>query len=382
MSRSEAAATRQSIRWTIDPASFGLWAKAISDIEGRSEAGPPQGMTKEAWIEFLVAERIAPYYHHACSGHGNLSKDGALAKSLKHMHLHFLAANEIYLNESFDLLRMFNDSGIVPVLFKGIQLQCEVYPVPELRPSSDLDLLIRDEEKFAKVESLLEKLGFEKHYYRSERYARFVLKEIVFTPPAGRRVMVELHHGLRFGKWDRRRESDEPLVKEENLHRIRTERAECLGLNDPSNYLLLCHHAFQSHMNLRSLLWVNDLRMMRKRLGNLGKETERLATDSLSTESCEFAERLLEDLAGDSAATSGYLVGASSPEMMAGSKVVAEFRNLAGPAKKAAWLWWWLFPDYSYLKRKYGPGRNPFYICFRHCAGLVKGIVRLGRTDD
>ncbi len=53
------------------------------------------------------------------------------------------AANLHFQSELTEIVRWFNEADVPVMLLKGAALNLTVYPRPDLRPMSDLDLLVR-----------------------------------------------------------------------------------------------------------------------------------------------------------------------------------------------------------------------------------------------
>lgn len=368
------------IRWRIDSGTYLLWKKVFSDMSGRSEASAPAGMSDDNFINFLVREKIAPYYYFKCNGQGNIGDRTFLKQELERYYYQFVAANLLFRKEAIEVLKILNNEGLKPILFKGLQLQKELYPLPELRPTSDLDLVVRRDEDFGHAMELLENMGYEKFSYRSDGYARNILKEIVFMPPAGRKIMVELHHSLRYGKWDKRKDFDEPFLNDENIHDCEDNGAEYRAMNDNLNYLFLNYHAFESHIGMNKILWINDLRLLKDKTDT---DIERLAEATDTMRSYRFGLRLQKDMSGEESPVHCFVEDGYTAEMAAGAKIAAEFANVDGICRKVMWLKWFLFPDVDYLRKKYGAaGRSFLLIYFKHFTGILKGLLRMGKVHE
>jgi hypothetical protein len=372
----------ENIKWKIDSKTYMNWKKVFSNLENKSSASGPDGISDDEWISFLVKERIAPYYYYECNRQGNFANSIILKEALKRYYIHFMAANEIYKREALELLKVLNNEGIIPVLFKGIQLQNEVYFSPELRPTSDLDIVIKNKSQFDKAMTLLNGMGYRKFPYRSDRYARNVLKEIVFLPPESKKINVEIHHSLRFGKWDKRRIYDEVLLNDDNIHIVEANGVKYYGLNDDANYIFLCYHAFQSHINIKSILWINDLFLLKEKLGGNESEVEILSEKTLAVDQYKFGNYLLNEIKHGINPRLIYVDDSRSVEDMSSSKVYLEFKNIDGNIRKMIWIMWWLMPNYFYLKQKYGVNRSIAYIYKRHFTGIIKGLVRIGHLNE
>jgi hypothetical protein len=373
-------AIHEKIKWKIDFKTYTIWKRVFSDLANEGNTSGRDGIGDDEWISILVRERIAPYYYYRCRQFNNFASRSYLREALKRYYMHFLAANEIYKREALELLKVLNNEGIIPILFKGIQLQNEVYCVPELRPTSDLDIVIKDEKQFDKTMAFMIKMGYGKYPYRSYNYARNVLKEIVFMPPENRKIMIELHHSFRFGRWDKRRKYDKIFLQDDHIHICESNGVKYYGLNRDANYLFLCYHAFQSHINIKSILWINDLFLIQKELEGNEREIEKLSEETLTVDQYKFCNYLLNEIKQGKAPRPDFIDDSCSDEDISSSKVYLEFKNIDGRLRKLTWIMWWVLPNYRYLKQKYGVKRSFAYIYARHFAGIIKGIIRIGHS--
>ena len=370
------------VTWKIDKATFLRWKKVFSDIAGKGAAAPMEGMEEKEWIDFLAAQRILPFYYKACRDFRNLDGSGSLKKGLKDNYIRFLASNEIYTSHARGTLGAMNRSGIIPIVIKGLQLQRMVYPKPELRPTSDLDIIVDEKEQYFTALDVMKSLCYRRINYRRESYARNILKEIVFVPPPGGRIRVELHHSFRFGQWDKRRRSDEPFLRESSMTAAEDGEIKYRGLADPANFLYLSYHAFQSHTNVKSVLWMNDLRLLRKSIDfSPGSHIWDLAKETGTERHCRFGLELLDELEKEGGSLPSCVKDSCDLQQVADEKLFVEFRNVESFPKKMLWLAWFLCPEYQYLKSKYGRERNPVYIYSKHIAGIFRGFFRAGKLN-
>lgn len=101
-----------------------------------------------------------------------------------------------------EIVPAFNDEGVRMVVLKGPALGRTVYPDPALRPSSDLDLLVRPEQ-FIRAREILKGVGYKCEFKLFEVFKDFHCEE-VFIKLTNSRVArpVEIHWDLQpfFGK--------------------------------------------------------------------------------------------------------------------------------------------------------------------------------------
>ncbi len=171
-------------------------------------------------------------------------------------HLTDSVARQLVLSrELAGLLRHFDAAGVPVIPLKGLALGEMLYPDPALRPSSDLDLLIRPE-TLLRVDGLLRDVGYRRlpdaHSWDFDvAYDRATLYE----GPSG--VRVDLHWGLlsdpRYS-WNER----EGLTVWDRAVRIRVAGEKALGLCPEDLLLYLALH-LAVHHGLAGLLWYWDL---------------------------------------------------------------------------------------------------------------------------
>ena len=368
--------------WKVEPTTYGRWKKIFSDLDGRERPSPATGMSEWDWIDYLVAQRIAPYYYFKCSANGGLVPGVRLTSGLKRYYLQFIAANEIYRREAYDLLGLINGQGVVPLLVKGIQLQNSVYPLPGLRPTSDLDLIVRDKDEFNAAAAVLQSMGYNRYLYRSDNYARYVLKDIALLPPEGRKVMVELHHSLRFGRWDDRKAFDEPFFEDGNIGLAESGGVRYKELRAEANYLYLCYHSFHSHFNSSSALWINDIRMVGEKAAASGEDLDKLSEKTLTAGCLRMGKNVVGSLEGGTDQLPDFVDDTGTVKSMSDAEIMEEFGHLDSAAKKLIWLKWWVFPDHGYIRNKYGTRKNWLFIYYRHFAGIIKGLLRMRDKNE
>jgi len=180
-------------------------------------------------------------------------------------HLADSTARQLILSrELAGLLRHFEAAGVPVIPLKGPVLGETLYPHPALRPSGDLDLLIR-RETLSSVDRLLQSLGYRRvadaHSWDFDvAYDR----ETVYEGPTG--VHVDLHWGLvsdpRYS-WNER----EGLTVWDRAVRIRVAGEKALGLAPEDLLLYLALH-LAVHHGLAGLLWYWDLRLVLDRWGD------------------------------------------------------------------------------------------------------------------
>lgn len=156
------------------------------------------------------------------------------------------------------LLRLFDREHVPVIPLKGLALAETLYPDPVLRPSRDVDLLVRPESVLA-VDGLLRGLGYRRladaHSWRFDlAYDRATL----YVGPGG--VHVDLHWSLLSDPryvWNER----EGLQVWDRAIRVRVAGEEALS-PCPEDLLLYLAVHLAVHHGLAGLLWYWDLALL------------------------------------------------------------------------------------------------------------------------
>lgn len=118
---------------------------------------------------------------------------------------HLRQATMAALQKRAELARVLtdlNDSGIIPILFKGAVLAHTVYPIYTHRPMGDIDLWI-SRQNMAQAQAVLKSIGYvyKEKEHRSHAMQALGDGELQMrgqTPLLG---LVELHYGVFAGEW-------------------------------------------------------------------------------------------------------------------------------------------------------------------------------------
>jgi len=337
----------KNFRWSLTKKEFNIWRTTIQNcFESYQETDKNE---KAELLKFLVNEKVAPFYYLKCK---ERIEDKELKNTLKSSYFHFLAANIIYREKVKNIIRLLNSVGVVPLILKGIDLQDNLYEKPEMRPSSDLDLLILDEEDYKKALEMIFSLGYQLYLYRSPKYPFMFSKDVVLMPSRNDGLMIELHHGLRFGKFDKRRQYDEIFYQKDNLILYDKGDIKYFGLDKEALYVYLSYHTFVSHQDCNRLMWIFDLILLKDKVDE--KKQMELASKSDMEETLKESQKVLEDLLRKQIAAPCQFVREKEILNYDILKLADEFINIRGIAKKIVWLSIWFFPKKEFLKKRYG----------------------------
>jgi hypothetical protein len=207
------------------------------------------------------------------------AKTGALLPVLREATHKILVDNLVLLHALKDVASALSEEGIGFVLLKGASLLGLLYPEIQLRPMTDVDLLIREKD-WPKVRETLQSRGYrlpaaEAESWHAENWYH-QLVESSGTPPTN----LEFHWNLE--SVERSRIDPEELIHEAVPCDI--EGAPYLRL---SNHHLLVHLAVHlaHHYQSPALIWVVDLRRLIERGGLDWEKVERTA-QSWGVENC------------------------------------------------------------------------------------------------
>lgn len=234
------------------------WLVACVRSLNGQEAAPflPVGLLDwEGLLASAEAEGLAPALGFAFKAKAPEGMPGAVRERLNRHLAESMARQLILSGELAGLLGHFRAAGYPVIPLKGPVLGETLYRHPALRPSSDLDLLIRPETLLS-VDRLLQSLGYRRladaHSWDFDiAYDRAT----VYEGPTG--VHVDLHWGLlsdpRYS-WNER----EGLTVWDRAVRIRVAGEQAMGLCPEDLLLYLALH-LAVHHGLAGLLWYWDL---------------------------------------------------------------------------------------------------------------------------
>jgi len=193
---------RESDLWFDKTAAISPAQKLVLDILGNRLHGndscslPAVG---EVWDEVLVfsrGHRVALLLYDFLKGHTE-GVPLTLMDTLARMYLINAVHNQRFESELKSLAGIFADNNLSMIPLKGMVLSRFLYGDPALRPSVDLDLLVRSADLELACQ-LLEGRGYRSrlqvHARLKKAYGRIQHHEAFFHPL--RRIHLELHHQL------------------------------------------------------------------------------------------------------------------------------------------------------------------------------------------
>lgn len=238
----------------------------VRSLEGRPVPPPPASLGWDHLLAVAETGGLAP-----ALGFVMKTKPPAAVPSPVQARLHrrltgCIAGQLILGRELGRVLRRFEREGIGVIPLKGLVLAEMLYPDPALRPSTDLDLLIRPETRF-RADGLLLDLGYRRHA-DAHSWSFDVTHDhaTVYEEPGG--VRVDLHWSLLS---DPRYAWHEPegLQVWDRAIKIQVAGETATGLCPEDLLLYLAVH-LAVHHGLAGLLWYWDLARL------LGRWADRL----------------------------------------------------------------------------------------------------------
>jgi hypothetical protein len=145
-------------------------------------------------LEEMRRHGLSPWFYHSFKLQGY---EGRLPHNLMEMlqqdfSINLLSA-ALQQNEIQTALTALATRGLDFILLKGVDLRQRVYRDPALRFMADLDLLMAPED-FSTAEEVLKSLGY--RTYQGYLDQRLRINEVVFLPPAGKSLPLDLHWGI------------------------------------------------------------------------------------------------------------------------------------------------------------------------------------------
>ena len=219
---------------------------------------PPPPVTPLNWEVVLAVaevEGLGPALGFACNAGVPEAVPGAVRERLRRHLADGTACHLVLLDELGRLLKRFGAAGVPVIPLKGPVLGEMLYPHPALRPSSDLDFLIRPETRLV-VDDLLRELGY-RRCPDEHPWAFDMVHDRATCYEGARGVRVDLHWALLS---EPRYAWNEPQSLEVWDRAIRTPVAgeEVLALCAEDLFLYLALH-LAVHHSLAGLLWYWDL---------------------------------------------------------------------------------------------------------------------------
>ena len=275
-----------------------------------------------------------------------------IRKALRDEYIRLQSLRKIREDEAATVLEALAELEIVPVLLKGLYLQEYIYGKEQVRPSSDIDILIDNDGDFELAVSAVAKLGYSKYVYYSEAWEHMFMKSTTLLPDSIRiYFQVDLHRSLVYSRNDRRKKFDTVLMTPENYKTKQYKGKPVRILTPEASFLYLAFHALEVHYDCRTLVWLTDLIGLTKSEGFDEGKLKALARKADCSDLVEYALYLIGRVVNGPATGINFEVMKEKGDFSFREKL----RNIDGLLNKACWLFLWLFPSSEYLADHYGP---------------------------
>jgi hypothetical protein len=243
------------IRWILD---------GIRALDGPRAPTAPVRLDWDLVMASAEAEGLAPALGFALKVRGPFGAPPVVQERLRRRLTESVGRQLVLSRELARLLKVFERERLPVIPLKGPALAATLYSDPRLRPSSDLDLLIR-RERLPAADNLLQALGYRRHAdAHSWEFDLAYDRATLYEAPDG--VQVDLHWSLLSDPRFAWRESAGREVWERAV-KIQIDGQTALGLCPEDLLLYLATH-LAVHHGLAGLLWYWDLALLLDRWGS------------------------------------------------------------------------------------------------------------------
>jgi hypothetical protein len=283
---------------------------------------------------------------------------------------HYLSAAQrvLFSTELHGLLTDLREINIEPIVLKGAAFGLTLYPTPETRPISDVDLLIAPDQ-LTPVQSISLRRGYRDLGLPSGEQAESesVLK-VWREYPDHQKIMLEIHWRL-FHELNAYREIG---IEDFRSRAVQvTHNAQVFWvLNSVDQLVHACAHLSLHHAQSWNLLWLLDLRLLVQRYGatwNWREIAERAASLELSG-SVRFWLKIAQNWFGKfvpaqawtelnrcpvSKLETHYLELAQAQATPIWRSALRPMQGLHSVTAKVVYVWRLLFPPWTYMQFRY-----------------------------
>jgi hypothetical protein len=357
-------------KWLISSQDHKLWKTIYQALVKREYPHCPVGYSVTDWIEYLKKQRISALVYNAIKTTKiSQEEEREIFNSLKLEFLKLWNLNEIRSKEAFNVIKAISQKNIDVILMKGFYLQHYIYNSGEIRPSSDIDIMILDEKQFSNSMEIISQMGYKKFLYYSDSWERHFMKSVTWLPAIrGLYFEVDVHRSLVYNKTDKRKGFDLAFTPSEVYSTEHFRGIPVKIMTPAACFLYMSYHSFEVHSDCRSFLWLYDLILLSERFRKDDPLFIKLVEKTKTHDLMDYIFGLIDEMKHFN----------ENNQIMLSCKVdrihsfKEKFSNVNGIWNKAIWLMLWLFPSTEYLKANYDPDKSLVYLRYLYLWEKIK----------
>ena len=364
-------------------------------LHGRPVVWPETPEELESLCVFIGHQGIGPLFYQQFHGSAQWKNWPLFVREVLEEDFHKAATSHLLLQKELaNVLDHLVRGNISPFLMKGMPLSFLIYPASNLRPFTDIDLLI-EKKDIQNVKETMVSLGYE---IPNAVSGNFVSHEFVCE----KTDVYGVHHAYDF-HW----KISNPLIFSEILSYQEIQKAAlpvpALGrsartLSLEHALFLACVHRVAHHANEDRLIWLYDIHLLATRMaGNEIRDFLGLARQKRMVGVCQdgffnakrwFGTTLSNDSWHEffidhtkAESSSIYL----KPGNMRRRNILSNWRELPSLQVKFKWLAEYAFPNPEYMFKKYSMYSYfllPFFYVHRGCLGFYKLLSDVSRKNS
>jgi len=228
------------------------------DVLRKEKSIVPPAVSLADWHKFIVLlspHGISPYFYKCIS---ILSKESLppeeIVSAFKGIYLESVARSLRAEKQVATIKKIFSDNNIRLLILKGAGMSKTLYKEPGLRPSVDIDLLVRKND-FLKADGILKNLGYDKKTDNFNLFQDFSIEEIYGSKDKYRQKL-ELHWSMHHF----------PMISGEGMIEKLFERATDSLLCPVDNMIQSSTHMTMQHYDEMKLMWIMDIALLLEQL--------------------------------------------------------------------------------------------------------------------
>jgi hypothetical protein len=348
-------------------------------------------------VDWLQSQRLAPYTFYRLREAGLITGLPQATQTVLQSSFYAAAAHHTILTiELGALLAALHPLGVDPIILKGMALGVTLYPVPNARPTSDLDLLVEREQMKAVRQVLAERkyrdMGLDPEHHQAFCNHLHAWR----TTANGLHVSVEAHWHLVH---------DPGYAHRMDLRGLRA-RAQRVNFGpfsalvlDPADQLIhACAHLLLHHGHNWNMVWLLDLRLLVDRYGAIWDWDELMSQAEKLQLACalRYWLELTESWTGvdlparakqalararESEGEARRIHIARTRRVRVGKLLWLRAQGAGGWHERLAYLAEVLFPPWAYMQHRYGARTHwlaPLYYGWRVARAVVAVFRQIG----